>query len=138
MPGKVLSLSICWTRKVETQPKNAPATCDAIIRRAIHQFCLNLLKFPWCQDSDIKTPRVTAGLKCPPETPPNIHIFPNKASPTAKCYKVGLDAEQLSANAKLEVPSISNMQTQTLLYFIYLKFLSTTSIFRVIYIIIIF
>jgi len=58
-------------------PIIAPITSAVIIIKANSQLSANF-DFP----SLISTPNVTAGLKCPPVTPPRKQMFANKARPT--------------------------------------------------------
>jgi len=44
------------------------------------------LTIKFCLPSAIKTPRVTAGLKCPPQVSPKMQMFPKMVRPMANGY----------------------------------------------------
>ena len=61
----------------------------------------------------IKTPIVTAGLKCPPLTGPRIEILAKRVKPTDIGWKLAVArfTPQLTAIMRVAVPIISYKQT---------------------------
>lgn len=94
-------------------PAVAPTSYANIMARAY-----GILPARFYVPSAIKTPKVTAGLKCPPEVSPKIQILPKIVKPIANGYKCPPSLELVFiAYRRLAVPIASNNKTYPMFSF---------------------